>query len=123
MPVLAHEGCHERGGRHTCDRRLARSALARAYPAVSYALIEAEEDPLWGDTAGSKCLPRQCPRSAPAPPQGAPDSSGWLGAPTGETGPLGAQPLPRALELVAFDPAAFTAVDRSGVLPDGSYED
>ena len=28
--------------------------------------------------------------SAPVPPQGAPGSSGWLGAPRGETGPLGA---------------------------------
>jgi len=43
--VIAHEGCHERGGKHTCDRRLARSVLASAYPSVSYALIEAEEDP------------------------------------------------------------------------------
>jgi len=49
LRVLAHEGCHERGGRHTCDKRLARSALASAYPAVSYALLEGEEDPLWGD--------------------------------------------------------------------------
>ena len=39
--------------------------------------------------------PWQCPRSAPAPPQGAPDSSGWLGAPRREAGPLGAPPLPR----------------------------
>ena len=45
--------------------------------------------------------PWQCPRSAPAPPQGTPGSSGWLGAPRGEAGPLGAQPLPRVLELAA----------------------
>ena len=37
LPVIAHEGCHERGGKHTCDRRLARSVLASAYPSVSYA--------------------------------------------------------------------------------------
>ena len=40
------------------------------------------------------------------PPQGAPGSSGWLSAPTRETGPLGAQPLPRVLE-----PAASKAAD------------
>ena len=49
LPVLAHELCHERAGRHTCDKRLARSALAAQYPAVDYALIEEEEDPFWGD--------------------------------------------------------------------------
>ena len=51
---------------------------------------------LEGRTAAwSKCPPPwQCPRSAPVPPQGAPGSSGWLGAPRGETGPLGAQPPP-----------------------------
>ena len=47
--MIAHEGCHERGGKHTCDRRLARSVLTSAYPSVSYALIETEEDPLWGE--------------------------------------------------------------------------
>ena len=31
----------------------------------------------------------QCPGSAPVPPQGAPGSSGWLGAPRRETGPAG----------------------------------
>ena len=31
--------------------------------------------------AQSKCSPWQCPRSAPAPPRGAPDSAGWLGTP------------------------------------------
>ena len=49
LPVLAHELAHERGGRHTCDKRLSRTALAAAYPKVSYALLESEEDPLWGD--------------------------------------------------------------------------
>ena len=42
-----------------------------------------------------KVPPWQCSRSAPAPPQGSPGSSGWLSAPRGEAGPLDAQPLPR----------------------------
>eukprot|EP00964_Phaeocystis_antarctica_P031188 scaffold17660_cov46-Phaeocystis_antarctica.AAC.4 len=48
------------------------------------------------------------------PPQRAPGSSGWLGAPWGETGPLGAQPLPRVFELAASKVAHFPAVDHSG---------
>ena len=59
---------------------------------------------------GQNCPPPwQCPSSAPAgmPPQGAPGSSGWLSAPTGETGPPGAQPLPRVLELAASKTADF----------------
>ena len=46
---------------------------------------EGEDEPaLWriamadGEAACSKRPPWQCPRSAPAPPQGAPASSGWL---------------------------------------------
>ena len=34
----------------------------------------------------------------PAPPQGAPDSSGWLSDPRTEADPLGTQPLPRMLQ-------------------------
>ena len=56
----------------------------------------------------------QCPKSAPAAPQGAPGSSGWLGAPTGETGPLGAQPLPRVLEPAASKATHPPATDDSG---------
>ena len=63
-----------------------------------------------GAAARSKCpTPWQCPKSAPAPPQGAPGGSGWLGAPRGETGRLGAQPLPRVLELAASNAAHFPA--------------
>jgi len=37
--------------------------------------------------------------------------------------PLGAPPLPRLLELVAFEAADSTAFDHSGAPPDGSYVD
>ena len=43
----------------------------------------------------------KCPRSAPVP---LPGSSGWLGAPRGETGPLDPKPLPQVLELAASHP-------------------
>lgn len=49
LPVIAHELCHERAGRHTCDKRLAKAALAKAFPAVNYDGLGAEEDPFWGD--------------------------------------------------------------------------
>ena len=49
------------------------------------------------------------------PPQGAPDSPGWLSAPRGEAGPLGAQPPPRVLELAASKAAHFSAFDHSGM--------
>ena len=61
-----------------------------------------------------KVPPWNCPRSALVPPQGAPDNSGWLGAPRGETGPLGAQPLPRVFALAASEAADSTAFDHSG---------
>jgi broad specificity phosphatase PhoE len=46
--VLAVELCHEIGGKHTCDKRLSKSELARQFPEVDFALLS-EEDPLWGD--------------------------------------------------------------------------
>lgn len=49
LPVVAHEFCHERAGRHTCDKRLPKAELAALYPKVSYDLVEGEEDPYWGD--------------------------------------------------------------------------
>ena len=49
LRVMAHELCHERAGRHTCDKRLAKSKLQALYPAVDYSQLEAEEDPFWGD--------------------------------------------------------------------------
>ena len=59
IPVVAHEDCHETGGRHTCDKRLSRTALEKYFPPydnlegepyksrVDYAQLESEEDPLW----------------------------------------------------------------------------
>ena len=61
-----------------------------------------------------KVPPWQCPSSASVPSQGAPGSSGWPSAPTAETGPLGAQSLPRVFELAASEAADFTAFDHSG---------
>lgn len=49
-PVLALEDLHETGGRHTCDRRLNRTALRSQFPRVDYSLITEEDDPLWHDT-------------------------------------------------------------------------
>ena len=49
LPVVANEGCHERAGKHTCDKRLSRTDLAAAFPKVDYSLLEDEEDPMWGD--------------------------------------------------------------------------
>mmetsp|Transcript_97242 Transcript_97242/g.208603 ORF Transcript_97242/g.208603 Transcript_97242/m.208603 type:complete len:314 (+) Transcript_97242:30-971(+) len=49
LAVLANELCHETAGRHTCDKRLGKSALAAAFPPVDYSAIETEEDPFWSD--------------------------------------------------------------------------
>jgi len=49
LPVLANELCHERAGKHTCDKRLSKTELAAMYPQVDYGLITDEEDPFWGD--------------------------------------------------------------------------
>ena len=48
-PILASELLHERGGRHTCDKRLGLAAISAAHPNIDYSLVTAEEDPLWGD--------------------------------------------------------------------------
>ena len=58
---------------------------------------------------------QQRPSLAPAPSQGAPGGSGWLGAPRREANPPGAQPLPRVLELAASEVADFTASGRPGM--------
>eukprot|EP00964_Phaeocystis_antarctica_P126512 scaffold90184_cov51-Phaeocystis_antarctica.AAC.1 len=63
-----------------------------------------------GAAAGSKCPAWQCPSSAPVPPRGAPGGCRQLGTPS-KTGPPGAQPLPRMLELAASKAAHFIAFD------------
>ena len=52
-----------------------------------------------------------CPSSAVLPPLSAHGGSGWLGAPRGEAGPLGAQPPPRVPELAAYRAADLAAFD------------
>merc|ERR1719473_311219 len=47
--AMASELCHERGGRHTCDKRLSKSALINAFPCVDFGAIESEDDPFWND--------------------------------------------------------------------------
>ncbi|KAG5177624.1 hypothetical protein JKP88DRAFT_264966 [Tribonema minus] len=49
LPVrlVAHEGLHEQGGLHHCDRRLTKTELAAQFPAVDFALVEHEHDPTW----------------------------------------------------------------------------
>lgn len=49
LPVIAHELCHETGGKHTCDKRLDRADLKREFPSVDYSFLSSESDPLWGD--------------------------------------------------------------------------
>ena len=49
LRVVAHELAHEQAGKHTCDKRLARGALAAQFGAVDFALLETEDDPYWGD--------------------------------------------------------------------------
>ena len=57
-----------------------------------------------------KVPPWQRPSSAPAPPQGAPGGSGQPTSPRVRgAGPLGAQPLSRAVEPAASKAAGFTA--------------
>eukprot|EP00746_Dinoflagellata_sp_MGD_P121275 gnl/MRDRNA2_/MRDRNA2_56503_c0_seq1.p1 gnl/MRDRNA2_/MRDRNA2_56503_c0~~gnl/MRDRNA2_/MRDRNA2_56503_c0_seq1.p1 ORF type:complete len:271 (-),score=69.92 gnl/MRDRNA2_/MRDRNA2_56503_c0_seq1:102-914(-) len=49
LKVEACELCHERGGKHTCDKRLNVSLLKLQFPAVDYSFLEFEEDPFWKD--------------------------------------------------------------------------
>ena len=63
LPVVAHEGCHEIGGKHTCDKRLDRERLQELYPVVDYSGIQSEEDPFWGDGStreSSEHLAKRC---------------------------------------------------------------
>ena len=36
LPVLANELCHETAGKHTCDKRLSKTALSASFPNVNY---------------------------------------------------------------------------------------
>mmetsp|Transcript_61616 Transcript_61616/g.201104 ORF Transcript_61616/g.201104 Transcript_61616/m.201104 type:complete len:297 (-) Transcript_61616:49-939(-) len=48
VPVLAHELCHETGGKHTCDKRKSVTDLKAEFPQVDYSQgVESEEDPYW----------------------------------------------------------------------------
>lgn len=63
VPFVAHEGCHEIAGVHTCDRRRALTELRRDFPQVDYAQAGiAEEDPLWSehDRETLQCLAARC---------------------------------------------------------------
>jgi broad specificity phosphatase PhoE len=64
LQVIAHEACHEIGGFHTCDRRLPRAELQKAYPQVDFSLIADEEDPLWGDGRRRETLQEVATRAA-----------------------------------------------------------
>lgn len=54
---LAQELCHERAGKHTCDKRLPRAELAALYPSVDYSLLQDEDDPYWGDGRTRESVP------------------------------------------------------------------
>merc|ERR1740121_494891 len=64
LGVVAHDLCHERAGKHTCDRRLPKAQLQAAFPSVDYALVEEEEDPYWGDGAARESLEQLARRCA-----------------------------------------------------------
>mmetsp|Transcript_16791 Transcript_16791/g.20717 ORF Transcript_16791/g.20717 Transcript_16791/m.20717 type:complete len:287 (-) Transcript_16791:343-1203(-) len=49
IKVIANELAHEMGGKHSCDKRLDKSELQSMFPMVSYADLEYEIDPLWGN--------------------------------------------------------------------------
>ena len=46
IPFVAHEGCREPGGVHTCDQRWKLSELKREFPLIDYAEVTSEEDTL-----------------------------------------------------------------------------
>ena len=39
VPFIAHEGCHEMAGKHTCDKRMALTKLKALYPQVTHSLV------------------------------------------------------------------------------------
>lgn len=64
LKVLAHELCHERAGKHTCDKRLPKADLASLFPAVDFEILDSEEDPFWGDGSTREDLPSLANRAA-----------------------------------------------------------
>jgi len=64
LAVVALEACHEHAGRHTCDKRLSKAELATRYPAVDFSLLEADEDPFWGDGETRESLESLAHRAA-----------------------------------------------------------
>ena len=87
----------------------------RAAPAARVG-AHAPQDAHRGRATWSKCLPKQRPSSAPAPPygslEGAPGGSGPLEHSQGEAQPLKVQPRPRGRERAASKVADSTAFDR-----------
>ena len=61
-----------------------------------------------------KVPPLAVPEVGSRASSGAPDSSGWFGAPRGEPGPLGPQPPPRVLERAASKAADLPAFNHPG---------
>mmetsp|Transcript_14775 Transcript_14775/g.29127 ORF Transcript_14775/g.29127 Transcript_14775/m.29127 type:complete len:282 (-) Transcript_14775:122-967(-) len=51
LKALAVELAHERGGKHTCDKRLSKKESVALFPKVDFSLIKDEQDPFWGNGA------------------------------------------------------------------------
>lgn len=47
IPFVAHEGCREQMGIHTCDKRQRKSDAIREFPEVTFDYLEDEYDTLW----------------------------------------------------------------------------
>eukprot|EP00928_Gymnodinium_smaydae_P090095 TRINITY_DN73950_c0_g1_i1.p1 TRINITY_DN73950_c0_g1~~TRINITY_DN73950_c0_g1_i1.p1 ORF type:complete len:307 (-),score=47.10 TRINITY_DN73950_c0_g1_i1:62-940(-) len=51
VPFVAHDGCHEIAGVHTCDRRRSVKELRGDFPMIDYDVVPVEEeDPFWSET-------------------------------------------------------------------------
>jgi len=47
VPFVAHEGCRERLGLHTCNKRRPLSRTCLDFPQVDFSLVPSDEDVLW----------------------------------------------------------------------------